>query len=129
MDKKNIPIVLAIIIVSIVVFTPKFNNDDNLYFIINSFDRCVESGNPIMESYPRKCESGGIIFTEDVSVKCIKDQRNAEVCTQEYKPVCGTVEVQCITEPCEPVKQTFSNSCFACGNSLTESYTPGECIN
>ncbi len=126
MDKKNIPIILAFIVIIIVVFTPRFSNDIDI--VINNFDRCVEAGNPVMESYPRKCESGGVTFTEDVSVKCTKEQREADVCTQEYQPVCGTVNVQCVTEPCDSVKQTFSNSCFACGNSLVESFTPGECI-
>ncbi len=125
MDKKNIPIILAVIIIAIVVLTPRFSND--IDFIINRFDRCVEAGNPVMESYPRQCESGGVTFTEDISVKCTKEQRGMDVCTQVYQPVCGTVNIQCVTEPCDSVEQTFSNPCFACGGSLVESYTSGEC--
>jgi hypothetical protein len=34
-------------------------------------------------------------------------------CTADYAPVCGSVQVQCITTPCSPVRQTFSNSCMA----------------
>lgn len=35
------------------------------------------------------------------------------ICTMEYAPVCGSVQVQCIKAPCNPVKQTFGNSCMA----------------
>ncbi len=34
-------------------------------------------------------------------------------CTADYTPVCGSVQVQCITAPCLPVRETFSNSCMA----------------
>lgn len=49
-----------------------------------------------------------------------------EVCTKEYKPVCGwfSQEVQCIRYPCA---STFSNSCFACMDSNVAYYTDGEC--
>ena len=44
-----------------------------------------------------------------------------------YEPVCATVNIQCIKAPCDPIKETFSNSCTACINPLVESYTQGEC--
>jgi len=28
-------------------------------------------------------------------------------------PVCGKIQVQCITTPCDPVEQTFKNECEA----------------
>lgn len=34
-------------------------------------------------------------------------------CTREYMPVCGEVQVQCITTPCNPIQQTYSNTCVA----------------
>lgn len=34
------------------------------------------------------------------------------MCTKDYSPVCGEVEVQCITAPCNPIKQTFWNMCM-----------------
>lgn len=34
-------------------------------------------------------------------------------CTEEYAPVCGKRQVQCIKAPCEPVEQTYSNKCYA----------------
>ena len=35
------------------------------------------------------------------------------MCTTQYEPVCGWVQVQCITAPCDPVPTDFSNSCMA----------------
>ncbi len=31
---------------------------------INSFEECAAAGNPIMESYPRRCNANGETFTE-----------------------------------------------------------------
>jgi len=61
-------------------------------------------------------------------VRCIPEQRGVEACIEIYRPVCAKVNIQCITTPCEPVEETFSNSCIACSNCLVESYTEGECI-
>lgn len=47
-------------------------------------------------------------------------------CTMEYAPVCGSVQVQCIAAPCNPVRQTFSNTCMAQASSATN-ITTGEC--
>lgn len=33
---------------------------------IDSFDDCVDAGNPVMESYPRQCRADGQTFTEDI---------------------------------------------------------------
>lgn len=94
---------------------------------ITNFDECAAAGNPIMESYPRQCRAGDQTFVEDISIKCTDDQRDAEFCITLYRPVCATVNIQCITAPCDPIKETFSNSCVACSNPLVDSYSPGEC--
>ena len=60
-------------------------------------------------------------------IKCLDDQRKADVCVQIYAPVCATVHIQCIKAPCYPIEQTFGNSCEACRNSLVDTYTEGEC--
>lgn len=48
------------------------------------------------------------------------------MCTMEYAPVCGTVQVQCITTPCDPVRETFGNACMA-GAAKATDITTGEC--
>lgn len=65
---------------------------------------CQPNGNRTDEDYlcPNGCKDGA----------CIQDS-NSTVCTEEYAPVCGEVQVQCIKAPCFPVKKTFSNKCFA----------------
>ena len=64
----------------------------------------------------------------DIAVtQCLPEQRDVDACIEIYQPVCGTVIVQCVTTPCDPVQETFSNSCKACTNSLVSSYTNGEC--
>ncbi len=59
--------------------------------------------------------------------ECLPEQRNVDACIEIYQPVCGTVNVQCVTTPCDPAQETFANSCKACTNSLVSSYTNGEC--
>jgi len=59
--------------------------------------------------------------------ECKPEQRNIDACIEIYQPVCAEVQVQCITTPCPPIKETFSNSCKACSNSLVSTYTEGEC--
>ncbi|MBI2663739.1 hypothetical protein HYX10_00150 [Candidatus Woesearchaeota archaeon] len=33
---------------------------------INSFEECVNAGNPVMESYPRQCSADGAMFVEEI---------------------------------------------------------------
>lgn len=55
-------------------------------------------------------------------------QSRAEVmCTMEYAPVCGKVQIQCIKAPCEPILQTFSNRCMLEANKLATFMRTGEC--
>lgn len=47
-------------------------------------------------------------------------------CTMQYAPVCGSIQVQCIRAPCNPVRQTFGNACMA-GAAWATNITEGEC--
>jgi hypothetical protein len=49
-----------------------------------------------------------------------------QVCTKEYKPVCGEIEVQCIRAPCLPIKETFDNRCLA-ERAQAKNIKPGVC--
>lgn len=60
-------------------------------------------------------------------VTCTEEMKQADFCTEEYAPVCGLTQVQCVTEPCDPVPQTYSNGCHACAQGNVDSYVPGEC--
>ena len=59
--------------------------------------------------------------------ECLPEQRGIDACIEIYQPVCASVNVQCVTTPCDPVQETFANSCKACINSLVSTYTKGEC--
>ena len=82
----------------------------------------VIGGGALVAYYLPQGDSNGQV------VACSAESRNADACIQVYDPVCGKVNVQCVTTPCDPVHETFSNSCTACQNSLVESYTEGECL-
>ena len=60
-------------------------------------------------------------------IACTDEMKQADVCIEIFAPVCAQVQVECITTPCEPVAETFSNSCFACANDRVLSYTNGAC--
>jgi len=102
---------------------------------VTSFDECAAAGNAIMESYPAKCRAGDQLFVQEIvaerpsvePVVCTDAQKQAQMCTMEYVPVCGLVEVQCVTTPCNPIAQTFGNGCSACAQGNVASYTTGEC--
>jgi|ETNmetMinimDraft_26_1059896.scaffolds.fasta_scaffold20963_3 hypothetical protein len=99
-----------------------------------NFEDCISEGNIPTKSIPRLCTTAdGETFSEEkipgetMEILCKDEQRLADACIEIYKPVCASVQVECITEPCYPVKETFSNSCHACKNSRVISYIEGEC--
>ncbi|PIS04549.1 MAG: hypothetical protein COT81_05895 [Candidatus Buchananbacteria bacterium CG10_big_fil_rev_8_21_14_0_10_42_9] len=66
--KKTLAIIIAIIIVLGALFwwwkRPAVTPGDGV--MVDSFERCVAAGNPVMESYPRQCRHNGETFTEDI---------------------------------------------------------------
>ena len=63
------------------------------------------------------------------AIDCTPEQKRAEACIEIYAPVCASVQIQCVTTPCEPIPKTFSNSCFACSEQSVDSYREGECAS
>jgi hypothetical protein len=47
-------------------------------------------------------------------------------CTKEYRPVCGSLQVQCITAPCNPIQTTYGNTCEMKAAGATYLYE-GQC--
>lgn len=91
---------------------------------------CVDPANVMkeaVETEDRYCSSDFEVIGVNTSVSCLPEQRNVDLCNDIYQPVCATVNVQCITTPCNPVNQTFENSCKACDDSLVSDYIEGEC--
>ena len=54
--------IIFIIILIIFFFLFGANNKERK---INSFDDCIKTGHPAMESYPRQCRANEITFTEE----------------------------------------------------------------
>jgi hypothetical protein len=73
------------------------------------------------QSYPQSNQS-----VEKEKHYCSPESRNAEVCTMEYRPVCGwfNQSIKCFRYPCAA---TYSNPCFACADKKVDYWTEGEC--
>ncbi|MBT4446039.1 hypothetical protein HOA92_04770 [archaeon] len=90
---------------------------------------CVD---PIMEMKSVKetpalhCDENFELVQNDIT-ECTFEQRDVDGCIEIFSPVCATVNVQCVTTPCDPVYETFDNYCFACTNSFVSDYVEGEC--
>jgi len=54
-------------------------------------------------------------------------QKKPVACTMEYAPVCWAVQVQCIKAPCNPIPQTFANSCELKAQDNATLLYVGEC--
>jgi hypothetical protein len=105
-------LIAALIVAGAIYFLSDVTTDSDVY---------VDIGDTVLDPIGTTEPTGDIIV-------CEPEQRGPGVCAEIYQPVCGKVNVQCVTEPCDQVFETFSNSCFACGNSLVESYIEGECV-
>lgn len=62
------------------------------------------------------CEPQEQYFGDNTGCGCEAIPKQAgepTICTKEYLPVCGDIQVQCVTTPCDPIPQTFPNRCVA----------------
>lgn len=144
---KWLLIVLGILIVSLLIYVvlvyinksksfPRYNCEEDFYDcddLVNQMeaqiihDICMNYVG--YDVHNLDSNGDGIACNEELAgfITCLPEQRNVDACIEIYQPVCATVNVQCITAPCDPVKETFENSCKACTNELVEGYVPGEC--
>jgi len=114
-----LPAILAIFIIFFIVM-PKVKdgrdevrtNKPNTKQITN-FAECIAAGNPAMESYPRQCRAGGQTFTEVLEKDIVKEITCADGSVAKDIPVCGKIQIQCFTTPCDPIEETFKNRCEA----------------
>lgn len=72
-----------------------------------------------METLCKAAIRSEVVATQNITVGPI-------ACTKEYKPVCGMKQVVCITAPCNPIQQTYSNRCMMEADGATLSHE-GEC--
>lgn len=73
--------------------------------------------------------AGNQMCTAAVQVTPIAKQQitvGAVACTKEYAPVCASKQVYCITTPCNPVQETYSNRCTALADGAQILYE-GQC--
>jgi hypothetical protein len=101
MEGENMRTILLSVFLGMLLLLSACSSPD-----VTDFESCVAAGNPIMESFPRQCSANGETFVEDIEL-------DDKACTREYMPVCGKVQVQCITTPCDPITTTFPNRCEA----------------
>ena len=76
---------------------------------VNSFEDCVSEGNPVLESYPRQCNTpDGKHFVETLQKNCSYDNADMKYVSKDPEE-CKTVNVLCIQG-----MESFSNAC-GCG--------------
>lgn len=66
-----------------------------------------------------------LLYTGECAPTVIEE--NPIACTKEYAPVCGQVNIQCITTPCDPIQNTYGNRCMMEADWAEFLYT-GECV-
>lgn len=107
------------------------NNSLSVKYVSYDVDECSRILFTCIDEYKPFSDNTGCGCKKEAEQKeniyCTPNQRNAQACIEIYQPVCGYVQVECITTPCNPVPETFSNNCFACSNERVSYYTEGAC--
>ena len=121
----NIRIVLLVIFVLLLVLGflyvwvyGKSNEGNGSGKIVTSFEECMNAGNPVMESYPRRCRtSDGREFTERVNTPDVPFQPPADsnlggVCNNLCGDgVCQEMVCQAIGCPCSESVESCPVDC------------------
>lgn len=110
-----------------VIETPVTNGDDEHVACTMDAKQCPD-GSFVGRTGPN-CEFAPcpIVTAPSESVVCSTESRKTDACVTVVEPVCGLVRVECVTTPCDPIPETFTNSCEACRNERVVSYTEGAC--
>ncbi len=77
--------------------------------VISTFGECVKAGNPVMESYPRRCAvQGGKTFTEVI----VKPEPVDGVCKNECGDgQCQEIVCMAVGCPCAETAETCPEDC------------------
>ena len=65
-NNKIIIAVLILVLAAVGVYYLIINQGQTQMSAVSSFEECAATGNPVMESYPRRCQYQGSTFTEDI---------------------------------------------------------------
>ncbi|MDO8603918.1 MAG: Gmad2 immunoglobulin-like domain-containing protein [bacterium] len=66
-------IIISIIIIALASLAIAWKFMDNKpAVVVTTFEECVASGAPVMESYPAQCRSGGKTFVENIGNELVK---------------------------------------------------------
>lgn len=58
-----------------------------------------------------RLEIGELFEDLDVQEEPVVVNQQNKACTREYVPVCGSLQVQCVQAPCDPIVSTYPNTC------------------
>ena len=90
---------------------------------------CSETSKPCPMIMPKTYSNKCLMEADDailVSTGACVTETTPTICTMEYAPVCGSKQVQCIKAPCDPIIQTYGNSCQLKADGASLVHT-GEC--
>ncbi len=63
-NKKTFLIIIVVLIVAGLGVSWVLSKKPQV--VVTNFEECVAAGNPIMESYPPRCQHQGVTFTEEI---------------------------------------------------------------
>ena len=149
MDKKLLGGVLIIIAFAAAFFFLSDRTVYDSYAPVTNFEECVAAGNPVMESYPRRCQHEGAMYTEKigggvgesctVATDCQLPMEYAIQSNCPYEASCrnGTCAVVCPSWEHTPLQGqdiSYNVSCTAHSDCNCDSWDndgtyPCECVN